>query len=202
MDMAKDTKEKILDKALEMFSKHGYHGTNMRELAAALGLTKAALYKHYKSKEEIWNCMLDNIEQYYSRNFGSVENLPPIPESVNDFIALTMRMVDFTISDARIVSVRKMLVTEQFHDERARTLATRHFNTGVEEMFTEIFKRLMLGRIIRDNDPNILAFSYTAPISELIMLCDREPEKKDEIIEKIRCFVIHFMNEYGVFNGT
>ena len=57
--MAKDTKERILAAALDMFSQNGYAGTNIRELTASLGLVKSGLYKHFKSKEEIWNSLLD-----------------------------------------------------------------------------------------------------------------------------------------------
>ena len=49
--MASDTKEKILAAALEMFSRNGYAGTNIRELSASLGLVKSGVYKHYASKE-------------------------------------------------------------------------------------------------------------------------------------------------------
>ena len=41
--MAKDTKERILAAALELFSQHGYAGTNIRDLAAALGLVKSGV---------------------------------------------------------------------------------------------------------------------------------------------------------------
>ncbi|MBO4220793.1 MAG: helix-turn-helix transcriptional regulator, partial [Clostridia bacterium] len=53
--MANDTKERILAAALEMFSKNGYAGTNIRELTASLGLVKSGVYKHFESKEAIWN---------------------------------------------------------------------------------------------------------------------------------------------------
>ena len=53
--MANDTKERILAAALEMFSQNGYAGTNVRELTASLGLVKSSMYKHFRSKEEIWN---------------------------------------------------------------------------------------------------------------------------------------------------
>ena len=56
--MAKDTKERILMAALEMFSQKGYAGTNIRELTASLGLVKSSMYKHFSSKEEIWNTRL------------------------------------------------------------------------------------------------------------------------------------------------
>lgn len=50
--MAKDTKERILMAALDMFSQKGYEGTSIRELAASLGLVKSGIYKHYESKED------------------------------------------------------------------------------------------------------------------------------------------------------
>ena len=76
--MAKDTKERILAAALDMFSQNGYAGTNIRELTACLGLVKSGLYKHFKSKEEIWNSLLDKMIAYYDERFGSPEHLPPV----------------------------------------------------------------------------------------------------------------------------
>ena len=46
----KNTKEKILEEALKLFAQSGYMGTSMNEIASRLGVTKAALYKHYSSK--------------------------------------------------------------------------------------------------------------------------------------------------------
>ena len=78
--MAKDTKERILETALEMFSQNGYNGTNIRELTAALGLVKSSMYKHFESKEAIWNALLDEMIAYYDARFGSTEHLPPVPD--------------------------------------------------------------------------------------------------------------------------
>ena len=137
--MAKDTKERILTAALEMFAQNGYAGTNLRELAASLGMGKSSLYRHFTSKEEIWNTLLDAMIAYYGERFGSPEHLPPAPESPEGLVAMTMRMVDFTVHDEKIVLTRKVLAIEQFRDERARELASRHFLTGLTEMFTPIF---------------------------------------------------------------
>ena len=73
--MANDTKERILAAALEMFSQNGYAGTNIRELSASLGLVKSGVYKHYKSKEAVWNALLDEMIAYYEEHFGSSEHL-------------------------------------------------------------------------------------------------------------------------------
>ena len=195
--MAKDTKERILTAALEMFAQNGYAGTNLRELAASLGMGKSSLYRHFASKEEIWNTLLDAMIAYYGERFGSPEHLPPAPESPEGLVAMTMRMVDFTVHDEKIVLTRKVLAIEQFRDERARELASRHFLTGLTEMFTPIFAAMMDKGLLRREDPRMLAFAYTAPISALIHLCDREPEKTEEAMAHIEAFSRHFVKTYG-----
>ena len=194
--MAKDTKEKILAAALDLFSQKGYEGTNIRELAASLGLVKSGIYKHYESKEEIWNALLDKMIAYYGERFGSAEHLPPVPDSLEGLLDMTMRMVDITVHDEMIIKTRKLLSIEQFRDDRARMLATKHFLTGLADMFTPVFAGMIEKGLLRKNDPAMLAFAYTTPISALIHLCDREPEKTGEAMKQIEAFSRHFIETY------
>ena len=196
--MAKDTKERILSKALELFSQKGYEGTNINELMESVGLVKSAMYRHFDSKEEIWNALLDRLIAYYEDRFGSPERLPSVPDSPEELLAMTMRMVNFTVHDETVVMTRKLLTIEQFRDERARKLATKHFLTGLTEMFTHVFSGMMDKGLLRRDDPELLAFSYTAPVSALIHLCDREPEKTEETIAQVEAFIQHFISTYGV----
>ena len=48
-----DTRQRILDVALDLFTEQGYDGTSLRQIAEQLGVTKAALYYHFESKEDI-----------------------------------------------------------------------------------------------------------------------------------------------------
>ena len=195
--MANNTKERILEAALELFSQKGFAGTNIRELSASLGLVKSGIYKHFESKEAVWNALLDRMIAYYGERFGSPENLPPVPESSEELIRLTMRMVDFTVHDEKIVMTRKLLTLEQFRDARAKALATKHFLTGLTQMFTPVFQGMMDKGLLRLDDPEMLAFAYTAPISALIHLCDREPEKTEEALARVEAFSRHFARVYG-----
>jgi len=196
--MAKDTKERILAAALELFSKNGYAGTNIRELTASLGLVKSAMYKHFESKEDIWNTLLDEMIVYYDTHFGSPEHLPPVPDTLEELAEMTRQMVNFTVHDEKVVMTRKLLTIEQFRDDRARGLATKHFLTGLRDMFTPIFQGMMDKGLIRREDPAMVAFAYTAPISALIHMCDREPEKTEEMMAQVEAFIQHFIRTYEV----
>ena len=200
--MAKDTKERILAAALEMFSQNGYAGTNIRELSESLGLVKSAMYRHFESKEAIWNTLLDELIAYYEARFGSMEHLPPVPDSLEELVTMTMRMVNFTIHDEKVVKSRKLLSIEQFRDERARDLATKYFLTGLKDMFTQIFAGMMEKGLLRRDDPSMLAFAYTAPVSALIHLCDREPEKAEDAMTQVETFSRFFIRIHGVHNNV
>ena len=61
--MAESTKERILRIALELFAQNGYLGTSMNDIAGQLGFTKAALYKHYASKQEILDKIVERMNK-------------------------------------------------------------------------------------------------------------------------------------------
>ena len=91
--MARDTKERMLTAALEMLSQNGYAGTNIRELSESLGLVKSAMYRHFESKDAIWNALLNELIAYYEARIGSTELLPPVPDSLEELTSMTMHMV-------------------------------------------------------------------------------------------------------------
>jgi len=196
--MENTTKSKILDEALVMFAENGYKGTNLRDLAARLGLSKSALYKHYTSKEAIWNALLDKMEAYYAERFGSAEHMPPHPKSGEELLRLTMGQIYFTVHDEQIILTRKLLLTEQFHDERVCRLATKYFLEGTKNMFRMIFEQMMEEGLMKKDNPEMLAFIFTAPISSLIQLSTRETDKKDEVMKRAEECVKYFIDNYVV----
>lgn len=196
--MAKDTKSRIIDAALEMISKNGYAGTNIRELSETLGLSKAAMYRHFESKEDLWNSIYNRMALYYTERFGSVNNLPPVPSSCEELITMTMNMVNFTVHDSKIVQMRKIIMSEQFRDEKIGDMASEYFLYRTERIFAEIFKGMIRNGSMSDTDPAMLAFSFTTPITALVHLCDRDPGKEKEAMEKVRMFAEHFTETYGI----
>lgn len=72
-----------------------------------------------------------------------------------------------------------------------------HFLTGTKDMYTKVFAEMMDKGILKRNDPAMLAFAYTTPITSMVHLCDREPEREPEIIGEIKQFIKHFVSVYG-----
>lgn len=195
--MELSTKQRILNEALVMFASNGYNGTNLRDLASNLGLSKSALYRHYDSKEQIFNELVLTTEEYYHKNFGSFDNIK-CPNSTDELIEMSLARLSFTLHDEKIKLVRKMLTIEQFRNEKISKLATLHFTTGVEEMHKVIFTEMIEKGIINSYDPSLLAMEFSAPVSALIQLVDREPHKEQMAMDKIKHYLEHFVKVYGV----
>jgi AcrR family transcriptional regulator len=81
MERTGDTRERIKDVALELFTEQGYERTSLREIAERLGVTKAALYYHFKSKEEIVRAFVEDRVTLLERLIDWVKTLPPGPET-------------------------------------------------------------------------------------------------------------------------
>ncbi len=195
MGLHNGTKERILEAALDVFARDGYAGTNIKDIAESVGLVKSAFYRHFQSKEEIWNAVFEMTSVYYSEHFGSAEHLEHVPQSTAELYEMTMRMVNFTVHDEKIVKMRKLLNTEQFRDERVRRLASWYFLEDTKAIFEKVFSAMMEKGILKRANVDFLAFSFTAPITALIHLCDREPDLIPQTLVRIENYVNDFIRQ-------
>ena len=81
-----DTRARIQQIALELFAEHGYERTSLREIAERLGVTKAALYYHFKSKEDIVRSF---TEDYFDRLDALIEwgqGQPPTAQTASELL--------------------------------------------------------------------------------------------------------------------
>ena len=189
----KITKQEILNTALDIFAEKGYDSTILKDISDRLNVTKSALYKHYESKEALWDALIDHVEQYYSENFGHTESVV-IPGSLDELTELTQRQLRFTMHDETVRKVRKLLTMEQFRNERMKALADKHFYSDIVSIYTTIFRGMAEKGLIHADDPERLAFEYIAPISMLIQAYDREPDREAEIHQRIQEHIHYFIS--------
>lgn len=193
-------KDRILDSALTLFAERGYDGVGVDLIAEKAGLKGPSIYKHFKGKEEILDTLIGNVENYYEINFGSEMHPGRLPASVDELIDISLKRIQFTLHDEAIRKTRRILTMEQFRSERIARLATRYNLENIQGMYQKILQGMMEAGIIRSGDSAMLALSFVAPITLLIQMCDREPEREQEAMESIKMYLNHFAEEYLLNN--
>lgn len=192
------TKDRILDSALTLFSEKCYDGVGVDLIAENAGIKGPSLYKHFKGKEDILNALIERAESYYETNFGSEKNTGKIPDSMNELVTLSLKRILFTLHDPMIKKVRRMLTMEQFRSRRIALLTTKYNIDSVQGLYQQIFEAMMNKGIMKRDDSKQLAMSFAAPASLLIQMCDREPEREQEAMERIELYFRDFAKRYGV----
>ena len=144
-------KEEILIVALHLFARDGYEAVSVSQIAGELDMTKGALYRHYKSKRDIFDCIVQRMEQQDSeqarQNEVPEESIEKVPEeyqnvSVEDFVGYSKSMFEYWSEDDFASSFRKMLTLEQFRNEEMQNLYQQYLVSGPAEYVKDLFKNM------------------------------------------------------------
>ena len=144
-------KEEILIVALYLFARDGYEAVSVSQIAGELDMTKGALYRHYKSKRDIFDCIVQRMEQQDSeqarQNEVPEESIEKVPEeyqnvSVEDFVGYSKSMFEYWTEDDFASSFRKMLTLEQFRNEEMQNLYQQYLVSGPAEYVKDLFKNM------------------------------------------------------------
>ena len=146
-------KEEILIVALHLFARDGYEAVSVSQIAGELDMTKGALYRHYKSKRDIFDCIVQRMEQQDSeqarQNEVLEESIEKVPEeyqnvSVEDFVGYSKSMFEYWTEDDFASSFRKMLTIEQFRSEEMQNLYQQYLVSGPAEYVKDLFKNMKI----------------------------------------------------------
>lgn len=195
--MAEDTKERIIDVALELFAQSGYLGTSMSDIAKQLGITKGALYKHYTGKQEI----LDRIVERMNKTDYERAEEYEIPETEPDGFAeaymttpiqkiraYAMAQFDHWTKEHFSSNFRKMLTLAQYRDPRLAGLYHDYLATGPTEYMAAIFRKLTDS----DDAAMQLALEFYGPMFLLYSVYDGAGDK-DSLAPMLRAHIDRFI---------
>ena len=144
-------KEEILIVALHLFARDGYEAVSVSQIAGELDMTKGALYRHYKSKRDIFDCIVQRMEQQdgeqaaeYDMPEDEKESMPEKYENVSldDFVEYSKSMFEYWTEDDFASSFRKMLTIEQFRSEEMQNLYQQYLVSGPTEYVKDLFKSM------------------------------------------------------------
>lgn len=197
--MAGDTKERIIDVALELFAQSGYLGTSMSDIAKQLGITKGSLYKHYTGKQEI----LDSIVEWMNKMDYERAEEYEMPETEPDGFAETymstpiqnirayaMAQFDHWTKEHFSSNFRKMLTLEQYRDPKLAQLYHDYLATGPTEYMAAIFRKLTDS----DDAAMQLALEFYGPMFLLYSVYDGASDK-DSIAPMLSAHIDRFISK-------
>ena len=192
-------KEEILIVALHLFARDGYEAVSVSQIAGELDMTKGALYRHYKSKRDIFDCIVQRMEQQDSeqarQNEVPEESIENVPEeyqnvSVEDFVGYSKSMFEYWTEDDFASSFRKMLTLEQFRNEEMQNLYQQYLVSGPAEYVKDLFKNME----IKNPEENAVKFyanmffyysMYDGAADKVKAKCQFE-QMLDKIVEEMK----------------
>ena len=175
-----DTKERILQTALELFAHKGYEAVSVSDIAGALGLTKGALYRHFESKQAIFDGILARPERQDAREArdhdlpeGPAETDGPAYEqaTAEDIVAFSKAMFRYWTEDPFAAPFRRMLTVEQYHSPEMARLYQQYLAAGPMGYVADLFRSLGL------SDPERQAAAFYGPMFLLYSVWDGAEDK-------------------------
>lgn len=176
------TKEMILLTALRLFARRGFDAVSVSMIADELGMVKSALYKHYKSKREIFESILTRMretdEAGAQANDVPTDTLQNAPDSyagtqLSAVRAFTETMFIHWTQDPFASLFRQMLTVEQYRSEEMAALYEQYLCGGPLAYMADLFAEITGDRANAES----LALAYYAPMFMLYALADRTADK-------------------------
>lgn len=193
-----DTKQRILDKALELFSAQGYDAVSMGEIAEAVGMKAPSLYNHFPSKQAIFDAIVASTAARYDADterlsvhvHNAQRDVPVFTEITEDALFEKVRQIFvYSLHDETIGRFRRMMTIEQFRSPELAALYSKRYVQRLVTYHAGIFRALIASGEITPEDPDALAMMYVAPVLTFLGICDRQPERERECLERLQAHV-------------
>ena len=200
-----DTRQRILREALRLFSQRGYDAVSVEQIAEAVGIKAPSLYKHYKGKQDIFDAVFAETARRYDAFTDSIsvhlgntaEDLDTLRCLNEDDLVLKVRsLMAYSLHDDFISQFRRMMTIEQFRSPQLSALYSERYVAQIQRYYTGLFTRMISLGVLRDEDPQLLALIYDAPILLMLGECDRHPEMEDEAMRQLEAHVRLFYRTY------
>ena len=201
-----DTKQRILDEALTLFSERGYANVFVNDIAEKVGIKAPSLYKHYKNKQAIFDAIIDEMSSKFEQQAQalSINGTNPTADAEvyrsmdeDHLIKLGNDLFAYFLHDSYTKRFRKMLTLEQFKDkDLARVYSEQYFDRPLSYQGMLLGLLVAQGLLATENVP-IMTLHFYAPIYMLLTVCDREPEREQEALELMEKHIRQFDKLYG-----
>ena len=198
-----DTKQRILEKSLELFSTKGYDAVSVGEIAKAVGIKAPSLYNHFPSKQAIFDAILETTSAHYQKDTAEIAVHVQVFSHISEelLVEKVRQIFLYSLHDKTISQFRRMMTLEQFRSPQFAELLSKRYVDWMISYHAGIFRALVANGELRNEDPDTLAWMYVSPIIVLLSVCDRQPEREAESLEKLDAHVKLFFRTFNIEGG-
>lgn len=200
--MAKrNTKEIILFESLRLFADKGYDGVTVRDIAAEVGIKQSSLYKHFKSKQEIFDTLVETMQLRFrdaSISFqlpdGEIEEMAKkYATGGNEILKkISSEIFHFYLNDPYASQFRKMLSMEKYKNQEVDYIYQKVYIDTAISYQAALFDEMIQQGFMRKADPEVMALQFFAPIFLLLNKYDGMAEKERDAIEILEKHIEQF----------
>ena len=186
--MKTQTKDKIFDTALDLFSKKGYDSVSVRTIASEVGIKESSIYNHYSSKKDILMSILNYFEEYFKGNPLDDENIRKLlEENPEEFYQQGSEMFKQQIFEEKILKIMKLIFVQMYQIDEVKEFFLREILGGSTDFWSDVFEILIQKNVIgSDCNPNKLAEMYFGfsmfKLWEIFLKYDDFPKAEIEIM--------------------
>ena len=201
-----DTKQKILDEALTLFSEKGYANVFVSEIAERVGIKAPSLYKHYKSKQAIFDAIIEEMNRRFleqAKLLNIQGNDPNVDAEIyrglqeKELVGLGINLFLYQLHDDYTKRIRKMLTIEQFHNKELADAYMHQYMDDPMFYFTTLLKRAVDQDVLQTDNVEVMTLQFYAPFYMLMTVCDRDPEREAESVRILEGHIRQFNKLYG-----
>lgn len=202
-----DTRQRILDKALELFAAKGYDAVGVAEIAKAVGIKAPSLYNHFPGKQAIFDAIVASTTAHYEKDTGEIDvhvqdvrqDFSTFSQISEDSLAEKVRQIFlYSLHDETISRFRRMMTLEQFRSPELAAYYSQRYVDRMVAYHAALFRKLISLGELQPHDPEVLALLYVSPVITLLAVCDRQPERKAECLAKLDAHVRLFFRTYNI----
>lgn len=186
--MKTQTKDKIFDTALDLFSKKGYDSVSVRTIASEVGIKESSIYNHYSSKKDILISILNYFEEYFKGNPLDDESIRKLlEENPEEFYHQGSEMFKQQIFEEKILKIMKLIFVQMYQIDEVKEFFLREILGGSTDFWSDVFEILIQKNVIgSDCNPNKLAEMYFGfsmfKLWEIFLKYDDFPKAEIEIM--------------------
>lgn len=185
------TKERIVDEALTLFSLQGFKGTTVKNIADAVGIKDSSIYKHFKSKQEILDAIVDQMKSRMEELSGTLGIPQDIDEdsvmtaykdlSLQELQEISRKAFLFYLKDEFMSRFWRLSQMEQYQNREIYNIYRSIFFEQSIQYQTELFAEMIRQGAFREADPEVVAVNFYAPIYFLLSKYQEESDVEEAL---------------------